>query len=490
MMYDSAQERVMQVRVFFTLLFFVLFVSAPFFAQAATLNLVTDKTQLKVGEELHVDIKIDSEEVGINGAQVTLEFPKGVLVASSTGKTTSVFNFWLQDPLINNEEGKISFIGGNANGVSGKSLEIVHVTFRVVGVGVAHLAFTDGAITANDGNGTNVLSLMNGITITSVGGAATTILTPKPDALPPPTLIKRTPAPAVRLPSSPVVNISLYPHVALWYNTISPFLVTWRLPNDVTSVATEVNKQAVFDPTRAEGLFDNKTFPALSDGVWYVHVRFKNLMGWGSTTNYKIGIDTIPPLSYAVTVKEDIDIHAQSPTISYETHDQPSGIAFYRILVDGNEATSTASETFTLPPQHPGEHLVIIEATDFAGNKTFARTTVLIREHPFLVIGWFSLTQFGFFTTLLLIMAAGIIVAWLLYRGWRLRVARKVMIAQRDVMNSIAGAESDIVKLMKNNSADPTPEREATTEFILKNMHANMEKAKKYVVENIKEIDE
>lgn len=470
-------------------LFFGLFlVGIPFSVSAATLNLSTDKAQLKVGEELGVDVRIDSEGTGINGAQVTLQFPKGILSASSIDKTSSVFNFWLQDPVINNDNGTISFIGGNANGISGKNLEVLHVTFRVVGVGAATLAFTDGAVTASDGNGTNVLTLMNGVTITSAGTAQTTLLTAP--VLPPVTLIKRPAVPSGKLPSVPVVTIPLYPHSNRWHNSISPFLVKWQLPDDVTSVSAELNKQPTFDSTKGEGLFDNKTFAALSDGVWYMHVRFKNSIGWGSTTNYQIGIDTVPPLSYSVRFKEGRSTFVMSPTILYQTNDQPSGILLYRIFIDGNEATSTNSTTFTLPSQNPGEHRVLVEAEDFAGNKTLGDAMIFIREHPFLVIGGFSLTQSWFFVLLIGCIALGIIAGWSSYRLWRARVQRKVVIAERDVMNSFAMIGNDIAKLLKNKAAPATPDREATAEFLLKDMQGRVEKAQKYVVENIKEIDE
>jgi len=77
--------------------------------------------------------------------------------------------------------------------------------------------------------------------------------------------------------------------------------VNWDLPNDVTAVATEVDQHPDAVPAKSEGLFDNKTFSPLEDGVWYLHVQFKNSIGWGPTLHYRIGIDTAPPLGFSVT---------------------------------------------------------------------------------------------------------------------------------------------------------------------------------------------
>lgn len=461
----------------------------PSVAAAATLGFVAGETSLRSGDRLIVDVVIDSENAGVNGVQATIRFPKELLSPTSTDKMNSVFPFWLMEPAIDRGAGTITFMAGSANGVSGKTLQVLRVTFEVVGTGSGALVFTDGAITASDGNGTNVLTHMKGIDLLVAPGASRESVT-LGGGTPPVTQIMRPAVPTGKRPSAPEVAIPLYPHSGEWYGSIAPFLARWPLPRDVTAVAAEIDKKPATDPTSSEGLFDNKTFPPLSDGLWSVHVRFRNSVGWGTTTHHAIGIDTAPPLPFRVTIKEGRETHVSSPTVSFETKDQPSGIARYRIIVDGKEATSTMATEYLFPALAPGEHRITIEAEDRAGNRTLAETTIVILERPYFAIGWFSLTQFWFFVLLLALVLLAGFAGWYADRLWRARVERKVVIAERDVMNAFALVGSDLKKLAEYQGQMPSAERDAAIAFLLRELSERVEKARKYTAENIKEIDE
>ena len=51
--------------------------------------------------------------------------------------------------------------------MNGLSLQILKIVFRVKGNGVANVILDDAAVTANDGLGTNILSLVRGLKIIS-----------------------------------------------------------------------------------------------------------------------------------------------------------------------------------------------------------------------------------------------------------------------------------------------------------------------------------
>lgn len=345
----------------------------PRAASAASFNVVLDKNSGAIGDEFTADIRINSEGVGINAAQATLQFPTDTLQAVSIDKTSSVFNFWLEDPTFSNQTGKVTFVGGSTSGFSGASLKVISITFKVKGSGQANFAFSDGAITASDGSGTNVLAAMNGAQFNAVP----TGQVPAP-AIPSPQQITRPPTSAQNLPALPNVQVPLYPSAQNWYNVSAPFTAQWDLPSDISAVATAVNKNPTSIPQTSEGLFNNKTFSALSDGVWYLHVRFENNIGWGPTAHYRIAVDTAPPQPFTITVNEGTSTDNPTPTINYGSSDNLSGIDHYTIQIGDGDPITLAATKYTLPLQAPGNHTINVSAQDKAGNTTQASLALTI----------------------------------------------------------------------------------------------------------------
>lgn len=336
-------------------------------AEAASLFFTPGTGEFGLNKEIAVDLKIDSEGVGINAGQATIRFPKDILEVKSIDKTDSTFDFWLEDsPTFSNMEGVISFIGGKQGyGVSGASLQILHIVFTSKGSGLAPVTITDAAITASDGTGTNVLSktLEAAFTISGTTVAAT---------ITPPTQIKREPVVPSGLPIKPVLNVPLYGNPGEWYDNSNIFTASWTLPLDISGVATAINKQPAYSPSESEGLFDNKMFSALSDGIWYLHARFKNDIGWGVTTHYRLAVDTKPPLPFEITSSESETTDNPTPTFTFKASDALSGIREYRVRVDNENWTTISGKDFKgsykLTNQNPGKHHLLIQAVDNAGN--------------------------------------------------------------------------------------------------------------------------
>jgi hypothetical protein len=338
---------------------------------AASFSLTPDKDSVGIGDEFVVTVRSDTGDVGINAAQATIKFPKDILQVTSLDKTGSVFNFWLEEPTYSNVDGNVIFVGGSSAGVSGKALQIIKIVFKVTGSGSANIIFTDGAITASDGSGTNVLSSMGNLTVSSAPkGSGTSPATPaKQTLLPPPTQITRPAETATVAPVKPALDIPLYPDPNKWYNGVDNFLVQWSLPSDVSAVSTSLDKTTTYSGTNSEGLFNNKVFPAITgDGVWYVHVRFMNQLGWGNAINYRVSIDTQPPLAFNVSSDEGDATGNPSPTIKFETSDALSGISHYEIKIGDSDATTTQQTFFKLPLQVPGKRIIQVRAVDKAGN--------------------------------------------------------------------------------------------------------------------------
>lgn len=335
-------------------------------AEAASLFFVPATGEFGVGSKITVDVKIDSEGVGINAAQATIRFPKDTLTVTSIDKTGSTFNFWLEEPTFSNDAGVITFVGGTPYGISGASIQVLRVVFTSKGSGSASIAIADAAITASDGSGTNVLSKTTDAAFTISPTAVSTVI-------PAPIQIKREAIPASGLPVKPVVTAPLYPNETGWHNISNIFTANWELPRDISGVKTSLNKQPGFVPSgESEGLFDNKTFSALPDGVWYLHVRFTNNVGWGPTAHYRIAVDTETPLPFEITSDTSDTSDNPTPILSFKASDALSGLNEYRIKIDNENWIVVTSRDFTgsykLPVQNPGKHHIVIRAVDNAGN--------------------------------------------------------------------------------------------------------------------------
>jgi hypothetical protein len=340
----------------------VLVIARP--AEAATLSTATARDTYQAGDQFNLDIKIDSQDVGINAAQATIKFSPAVLEVVSVDKTGSVFGFWLQDPAYDNKEGTISFIGGASSGLVGKSLQVVRVVFKAKGFGVSSFVFTDGAVTASDGSGTNVLSSM-------IKGVVTISESQTPSQV---KLVERTPITSDSSPKKPIVAVPLYPDPTLWYNNSSKFSASWQLPPDVSAVATSLDKNPTFTPSKSKGVFDNETFGALTDGVWYLHVRFYNNIGWSATTHYRIAIDTAPPAPFEIVFSDGAISDNPTPAVMIKSKDPISSVTHFHVRIDSGEPFVIDEKSNKLPPQIPGVHTMIITAEDLAGNKTESKT--------------------------------------------------------------------------------------------------------------------
>lgn len=355
--------------IFYTLFIFGLADSAD----AAKLYFITEENGFGVSSEFYVDVKVDTAGADINAAEAKVLFPNSILELLSVGKDTSVFNFWLEGPNISNENGEVTFIGGTSKGVSGSALQIARLHFKAKGSGVAEITASDAVVTASDGKGTNVLSTIEetsiGIGVETISPAPVEVSVKTEEPKP----VVRKPVAAQNLPAEPKLTVPLYPDSSRWYNYLDETIVFWEIPDDVIKVATFLDQNPNGGPQGPqnieETLFTGKKFGVLQEGVWYIHVQFKNNIGWGKIAHYKVSLDTTPPLPFEVVIDNEVSDNPV-PVIAYETHDSLSGVAEYSIFIDGKGPTSMTLSTMVLSPQTPGKHTIIVRALDLAGNST------------------------------------------------------------------------------------------------------------------------
>jgi hypothetical protein len=356
---------------------------------AADFSFVPSGGTLSANQEFTVQIKIDTAGLAINAAQGVLTYSENLQV-KSISKEGSVFNFWLQEPTASNQ--KIEFIGGTPNGVAGSALLALKVVFIGKAIGQGDIVFTDGAITAADGTGSNIVDKLNGakFIIGTKGSTSQRESLPENETIPTPVPIVRAPVQAKGIPSTPVLTVPLYPSAEKWHNNVAPFAVLWELPEDITGISTTINTDPKYTaPAKSEGLFRSKTFPAIEkDGEYYIHVRFQNSKGWGETAHYRIAVDTQPPLPFDVEVVTGLSSDNPSPRFAFSASDALSGIQHYMvtagneepIIVAPNELVEESSVSarwvYTLPAHQPAKYPIRIQAVDAAGNSIEDRVDV------------------------------------------------------------------------------------------------------------------
>lgn len=358
---------------FLLLSFFVSFFVFAAHTDAAILYILPESTSFGINQEFDIDVKVNTEETSINATQATIHFPTDVLELLSTEKQGSAFNFWVEEPTVSNEDGTLKFIGGTAKGVSGTALQILKMKFRARGVGSADLSISEAVITASDGKGTNVLSTIEGTRI-NIG---TTIVEPKVPPIPStveekpvekPEQVVRQAIRALDLPRKPELRVPLYPDASKWYSHLGDTIVFWDIFDDVTKVAVSVNQNPRIEPPKAEEeLFTGKSVGILEDGIWYVHVQFRNNVGWGTVAHYRIAIDTVAPLPFEITINNEVSENP-TPEITFETQDSFSGISHANIFINGKGPLVATTSSTTLLPQPPGKHVLMIKVFDRAGN--------------------------------------------------------------------------------------------------------------------------
>ena len=145
--------------------------TTAFAAGTASLFMTKSSPNVSEGSNVTLDIKVRSSDQAINAVSGTVNFPGDMLRIVSISRDNSILNIWTHDPNI--QRNKISFEGVILNpGYQGSNGSIFHITFEAQKRGIANVSFSDGAVLANDGLGTNVLGALNGTSLNIIGAGA------------------------------------------------------------------------------------------------------------------------------------------------------------------------------------------------------------------------------------------------------------------------------------------------------------------------------
>ena len=141
--------------LFFVLGFF------PISVEAATLSFSQNNSSYTVGQTFSVNLYTNSSDQSMNAVSGVVSFPSDKLQVVSISKAGSILSLWAEEPSFSNSAGTVSFEGIVLNpGFTGANGKILVINFRAKAVGQANLRLSLGAVLANDGTGSNILTGM------------------------------------------------------------------------------------------------------------------------------------------------------------------------------------------------------------------------------------------------------------------------------------------------------------------------------------------
>lgn len=329
-------------------------------AQAASLYFSPSLKSISKGSIFSVGVYVSSVDQSINAVSGTVNFSSDNLEVVSLSKTGSIINFWVQEPSFSNSTGNVSFEGIILNpGFKGEGGKILEISLKAKSIGVANLIFSNGAVLANDGQGTNILKETKSARIeisetkTEISSLNETILDSG-------------------LPSAPLITSSTHPNPNEWYANKNPEF-SWNLPSDIVAVRLLYDRYPNSQPTIVYSPpISSKKLEDLADGVWYFHAQFKNAKGWGGISHFRFQIDSTPPQPFNIKAIKESDFDSQ-PTLLFNTNDDLSGILKYKVKIGDGDFIEVSKDLvehnpYPMPPQAPGKRLVLVQAFDKAGN--------------------------------------------------------------------------------------------------------------------------
>lgn len=333
-------------------------------AFAADLTVELSQNTVTVGETFTATLSVSSTQA-INDIEAAISYPADMLSIQSVSTSGSFLSIWAEQPSYISTPGVVSFNGGVPSpGYTGKKGHVLKIIFSAKSSGNAHIGFLTGNVYADDGLGTNVISKRNDATASIIPKKVTTGEE----------LASETPR---SFPGIPNILSEEMPDEKAWYKAF-PATFSWLTPPDITSVQISVGSKPDSTPsTLYTPPVSKKTISNFEDGTWYLHVRFKNSQGFGSTAHRRINIDSAPPTGLSVETVEDKNSKLK---LLIKAEDALSGVATVSVS-DGNqilvEQPFQGESTVEIPGISPGVHTLRVTVSDNAGNVTYKDTEIV-----------------------------------------------------------------------------------------------------------------
>ena len=92
----------------------------PLFVDAAALYMDPDGGEVSPDQLFSVDIRVNNQDECLNAFDVELLYPQEEIEATVVSRGRSILTLWVEEPLIQHSEGKVSFVGGVPGGYCGR----------------------------------------------------------------------------------------------------------------------------------------------------------------------------------------------------------------------------------------------------------------------------------------------------------------------------------------------------------------------------------
>lgn len=338
-----------------------------------------------VGTSVSIKVLVNAG-VAINAAEGTVSFPADKLEVTSLSKGSSVFTLWPVEPSFSNKAGTVTFAGGLPSpGIKKNGGTVLTMTLRAKTAGTAKLSIGSAQMTANDGEGTNVL--------TGLGSSTVTIKAA--EAAPPAKKPEEKPKEEVPSRPAPTIQSSTHPNEDRWYIS-RDVQATWAAGVSVKGYSAVFDRSVgTVPPETSEGLLSSMSRTNLEDGVWYLHVRAQYDSGWSSTRHFAFRIDATAPQDLVMTIDHP-EPTQRTAMVTLSANDAASGVDHFTLKVNEGEF-QTVTSPHTLSDLVPGEYVLMFRAYDKAGNiaETTASFSVVGSSAPTVFFDTAGLTLFG-----------------------------------------------------------------------------------------------
>ncbi|MDO8601742.1 MAG: hypothetical protein Q7R62_01240 [bacterium] len=322
------------VWIFFVLSYFFVFS----YGNAATLFFYPQNIDLATGEEALVDLRMDTGTDLINAVELEGSLSGVAATIRSMDNSGSALSIFVEQPEL---RGKSAFrlVGGSPAGLRGEFV-LARLVVRGEISGLSALSFNPESSRVLLADGIASVAPLN------VMNAQIQVIQKSADYVP---ITSRSHPDQNQWYATDVASF----HIDLVPGTSYSYLISQdplAFPDDVADQPSG-NLEWQGD-TRLDGL---------TNGVYYVTVK---KIGSSVVSRYRLMNDLTEPKWVEVQKNEGIGETEGRPFLTFLAQDQPSGVEYYEMRIDGQEATTVAS-----PQPLPDEYRALrLRAYDRAGN--------------------------------------------------------------------------------------------------------------------------
>ncbi|MBX4186999.1 MAG: hypothetical protein KW802_01925 [Candidatus Doudnabacteria bacterium] len=292
------------------------------------------------GQTFVLDWFLDTEQQNINSINLKVNFSAQNLevIAANTGN--SLISLWIENPQIDNQQGKLELIGGIPNGANGNKVPIFRTVFKAKSSGQATISLDPASmVLRNDGRGTaDLLKSQN------------RVFNIYPENF---------------IPTK--ISSATHPDQTAWYQNRNAVINVETKPNKDYSYSFSSNLEMIPENLKQDVSHELR-FPNLPDGIYYFKLNsHEGSSNWQEASVYRIQIDATPPEEFIPTISSDESVYDGSSFVSFSTLDKTAGISHYKARNGLFGITKTVISPLKLKKPIVGDKIQIV-AVDLAGN--------------------------------------------------------------------------------------------------------------------------